>query len=351
MSIRSVSIIIPIYNCEEYIEACIESVLAQGEAVLEILLIDDGSTDSSGTICDKYASKYTHVKVFHIANGGVSYARNLGITYAKGAYIQFVDGDDSIKPTMTDTLTEAMEESGADLVVCGYDRITKYIRRKDKLWDKPGTYDSKEYVIHTLHDPTGYYYGVVWNKLYQSKIIKQNLIMFQEGMKLGEDFVFNLEVLKHSKKIHVIRDRLYVYNYANTGTLSKYKENTVAVYKCELANRNAIFKAYQSCFRYFHIELEYEQQLYNYWRHYYARAMYEIKHGLHGFSEADKQEWKDAIMANSSIMRLDEELSDFEKGMAGFGILIERAISMLKKPIKQLSLLAKMGKGYLVNRL
>jgi len=115
-----ISIIVPVYNMENYLERCMLSILQQTYDKIEVLLIDDGSTDMSPEICDGYAKKDSRVKTFHVKNGGLSSARNVGINYAKGDYFLFVDSDDDIDKRMVESLYHAIKEHEADISICGY---------------------------------------------------------------------------------------------------------------------------------------------------------------------------------------------------------------------------------------
>ena len=121
----AVSIIVPVYNTERFLNRCIDSVLAQTYSDWELLLVDDGSTDSSGSICDEYATQDSRIRVFHKENGGVSSARNLGLDYARGEWITFVDSDDYIAPDMIEKLYETQKRNNADITVCGYRWVDK----------------------------------------------------------------------------------------------------------------------------------------------------------------------------------------------------------------------------------
>ena len=121
-----ISVIIPVYKVERYLPRCIDSILSQTYKNIELLLIDDGSPDSSGDICDEYAEKDPRVRMFHKENGGVSSARNLGLDEAKGDYIGFVDSDDYIAPGMYEKLVELIEDNNADIAVCRSSYIIYY---------------------------------------------------------------------------------------------------------------------------------------------------------------------------------------------------------------------------------
>ena len=123
MNSPTISIILPVYNCEAYLHRCIGAILGQTEQNLELILVDDGSTDSSGTICDRYAAEDARVRVIHKQNAGVSAARNAGLETAEGAFIAFADGDDWPEPEMYERLLEAQRRAGSDLIYCGFRRV------------------------------------------------------------------------------------------------------------------------------------------------------------------------------------------------------------------------------------
>lgn len=247
MESKCVSIIVPIYNGQEYIRKCIESIQNQTYSNLEIILVNDGSYDYSGEICDEYAKNDNRIKVYHVQNKGASPARNYGLIRASGHYIQFVDSDDYISEKTTQRLVNTMEKKGTDLVVCGYIQIIKELRLYFNQLDKVGVYTNEEYLCNTLRDPGHHYYGVVWNKLYLREIIRKNQILFVENASLGEDFIFNLHYLHHTGTVAVIKDRLYYYNCENENTLSRYKKS-IAMSKRELENRYIIFEQYKNTF-------------------------------------------------------------------------------------------------------
>ena len=117
------TIIIPVYNKIRYLSNLLEQLRAQTFTDFECLLIDDGSTDGSGAVCDEFAAKDTRLRVFHIPNGGVSHARNVGLDHARGEYVTFIDSDDGIRPDYLDNLVHCMVESGAELVISGYEKV------------------------------------------------------------------------------------------------------------------------------------------------------------------------------------------------------------------------------------
>lgn len=162
-----ITIIVPVFNVEKYLCCCIESILCQSYWNIEILLIDDGSQDNGGEICEEYAGKDSRIRVFHTENRGLSAARNLGLQEANGKYIGFVDSDDWIEPDMFDSLLERILTTGADISVCGYwreaDRSVRQVHFRDAL------YTGEESLVAFVHGEMG---NITWNKLYRKELFE-----------------------------------------------------------------------------------------------------------------------------------------------------------------------------------
>ncbi len=217
----AVSIIIPVYNAEKTVRKCIDSILTQEFEDFELILINDGSKDSSAAILDEYAAKDVRIRVIHKANSGVSATRNLGLKEAKGKYIQFLDADDWLTPDSTKILYRAMEESACDMVVAGFYRVVgDRVGRKSSI-DADCVLSLKEYSEQMMENPADYYYGVLWNKLYRSDLIRQYDIHMDESLSFCEDFVFNLDYLIHTEKIRALNVPVYYYVKTEGGLVSK----------------------------------------------------------------------------------------------------------------------------------
>lgn len=219
-----VSIIIPIYNSEKLLKRCINSIVNQTYKNIEIILVNDGSDDSSGEICEDYARKDKRIKVIHQKNMGVSTARNRGVHESKGRYIQFVDSDDEISPTMTEILVKEVNNS-IDLVICGYKNVILNNDGPIKKVNVPlinGILENNEFMVH-FGDL--YYNSLInspCNKLYVSKIIKNNEIRFNELISNGEDLLFNLSYINFCRKISLVKKSPYLYQRTNNlNSLSK----------------------------------------------------------------------------------------------------------------------------------
>ena len=209
MSDVRISVIMPVYNVEKYVGKAIQSMLDQTFTDFEFLIVDDGSPDRSGDICDRYAAKDGRIRVIHKENGGAPSARNTAIEQARGEYVYFMDADDWAAKTMLADMCRLADEKKADLVVCGYYIDTYYGRdhRTDKLCLDNRSYDSREefrresyryFDKNLLYTP--------WNKLYRMDLIRKFDLKFPDTM--WDDFPFNLSYLDHVERV-TFTDRAY----------------------------------------------------------------------------------------------------------------------------------------------
>lgn len=239
-----VSIIVPVYNVENYIARCVESLINQTYKNIEIILIDDGSKDKSYEICKKYSESFGFIKAIHIENHGVSYARNYGIDVSTGDYIQFVDSDDYIDSDMIETLISEQEKRKTDIVLCGYCREGN----DNMVVTVPEEGDYSFYEFDKVMSVWGYdpVIGSPCNKLFISDTIKTKNIHFREEMIYGEDFCFCMEYYSHLNKYSTISKAMY--HYRDTPN-SLTKRNTVDVEKFwndQCVACNSIFKFVES---------------------------------------------------------------------------------------------------------
>lgn len=205
-----VSIIVPIYNAEKTIDRCISSILNQIYMDFELLLLDDGSTDASGRICDAYAEKDMRIRVLHKANSGVSDTRNQGIAMAKGEYLQFVDSDDWVSPNATEAFVRAATEYSCDMVIADFYRVIgERVAQKGNI--EEGVIDRTGYAANMMQKPADFYYGVLWNKLYRRSVIEQYQLKMDSAISWCEDFIFNLEYIRHIHTIYALKIPVYYY--------------------------------------------------------------------------------------------------------------------------------------------
>lgn len=219
-----ISIVVPVYNAEKTISRCIDSLLSQTFSDIEIILINDGSTDDSGAICDLYAKRDSRIFVIHKINEGVSKARNLGIEKATSDYILFVDSDDYIKANMCEVLFSAIEHTNYEVVMCGYERsfvfngnITKTVIT---LPEVQSIKSIKQYKQNWNELFGKSLFNAPWGKLYKIEYIKENNIFFDESLHCGEDLLFNLEVFSHVHKIAIVNEPFYIYECTEKESLT-----------------------------------------------------------------------------------------------------------------------------------
>ncbi|MFF2588514.1 glycosyltransferase family 2 protein [Peribacillus butanolivorans] len=218
-----VSIIVPIYNVDKYLNECIESILNQTYKNIELILVNDGSTDSSLEICNVYKEKDSRVEIINKTNSGVSDTRNQGVKKALGKYLCFVDADDTLDHKFVEIMANEILNTDADVVFCSYmyNYEGKLIPKKPRL--KTGIYSIEEIKHKLIDDGTmsGILFGSVWCAIYKKSIIEQNNIKFYKEIKNNEDGIFNIEYCLYSKKMGVLSD-LYLYMYRQIeGSASK----------------------------------------------------------------------------------------------------------------------------------
>ena len=224
-----ISVIIPVYNVEQYLKRCIDSVLRQEEVSLEVILVDDGSTDSSGKICDDYVSKNSYVKCLHITNSGPSTAKNVGYDLAHGNYIAFIDSDDEIKQEMFSVMLKSGYQHNADIVCCNYVQV-----------------DEEGNISHTEHTGQEYIlnqdealkailikdkiYSQCWTKIYKREMLESNHIRNTEGLKTEEDFIYNIQAFACCHTVCIVDKPLYFYTHRNQSLSKDYYRNHINQY-------------------------------------------------------------------------------------------------------------------------
>ena len=247
------SIIVSVFNIERYLPRCIDSIVTQTHNNIEVILVDDGSTDDSGKICDRYSAKYNFIKVIHKPNGGLTSARYAGYRNSSGEYLWFVDGDDFIEKDACKKLLSYTTNNKIQLLVCAYNRYQE--RKKYPIHNKEcnnGNYEVADYVKALIGPSSTHPYisSFLWRRLFRKDLISDDCFANEEEV-FAEDLVFNLQYAK--KVTHVDFSPYYTYNYCyNENSLSnKYRPNMWDMRK----------KLYLCCKQYAsdnHIECDYE---------------------------------------------------------------------------------------------
>lgn len=235
-----VSIIVPIYNAAPYLERCLNSLQAQTYPDFEAILVNDGSTDTSQEICEAYARGDSRFRVIDKPNTGVSDSRNQALELAQGRYLQFADSDDFLTPDATETLVHTAESTGSDLVVSHFYRVAgERVAQRGHIKTNR-VFTRKEYAEQMMKAPANYYYGVLWNKLYRRSIVEANRLRFSPEATWGEDFLFNLDYIEHTRLITAVAQPIYYYVKRESSLVSsqatlrktiKMKTTTFACYK------------------------------------------------------------------------------------------------------------------------
>ncbi len=232
-----ISLIIPVYNVEKYLDKCIQSVLAQTYDNFEVILVDDGSTDNSGKMCDEYAEKDGRVRAFHQVNSGVCHARNVGINSARGEFISFIDADDFIDEKYLEILVNAQMEKNYDFTLCEFtnlDEKTGISARKVSYENSCEFFDDdiKRYVTpRTLVNPKKQMIGNPYCKLFRRRIIADNKIKYCEEIHLHEDRMFNYEYCQHIKSFVYIPKSLYTRLVRRDSAMNIFREDTLSEYQ------------------------------------------------------------------------------------------------------------------------
>lgn len=215
-----ISIVVAVYNVEKYIDKCINSIVNQSFSNFELIIIDDGSIDKSGEICDNYAKKDSRIKVIHQKNQGLSMARNNGLNIAKGNYISFIDGDDFIHKDMYEVLYQNIINEGADIAVCNYEKVIEdnelFLKKKKS---KIIIYSNKA-AVKQIVEKSRASMIVAWGKLYKKNLFEN--IVYPKGMYHEDEFVTYKLLYKASKIVETTQNLYYYLQRKESITGSKY---------------------------------------------------------------------------------------------------------------------------------
>ena len=249
-----VSIIVPIYNAEQYLRRCVDSILNQEYTDYELLLVNDGSTDASGDICEEYRDQDPRVIVIQKENTGVSDSRNRALDRARGKYLQFLDSDDWITPDATRLFVRAAEEYGCDMVISDFYRVVgERLSPKGDI-EEEGVLTREEFAAHMMENPADFYYGVLWNKLYRRDIVEEHKLRMDTDISWCEDFMFNLEYIRYAKVFYALHAPIYYY-VKRKGSLASQGINISKTVKMKLN----VFEYYNNFYKHVLEEEDYEK--------------------------------------------------------------------------------------------
>lgn len=243
-----ISIIIPVYKVEKYLRRCLDSVCGQTITDIEIILVDDGSPDSCGSICDEYALRDPRIKVIHKENAGVSAARNSGLEIATGDYIGFVDSDDYVSTTMFEIMYCQAKITDADFAMCDFvltNRACKDLNHEVKVNEDEIIILDPKAAFEVIADFSRNVQVTVWNKLYKKDLIRG--IQFDVHKRMAEDLEFLMQALLRCKKVVYIPTGLYGYNAQRTGAATSHTDHDLSWYFEAYRNISHVMDNFAEC--------------------------------------------------------------------------------------------------------
>jgi len=243
MELPLVSIIVPVYNSEKTLVRCINSILKQQYKNTEIILVNDGSTDNSLSICREYEKMDSRVKVIDKPNTGVSDTRNIGMAFASGKYFQFVDSDDWIAENATKVLVDRILETNCDMVISGFYRVINGKKSEKAHIPVNKVMSKKEFVSHMMQAPANFYYGVMWNKLYRADIIRAHRISCCTDLDWCEDFLFNLDYMRYAESFASMNVPIYYYVKTKNSLVEKQ-----CTFRNIISMKIRLFESYKELF-------------------------------------------------------------------------------------------------------
>ena len=277
-----VSIIVPVYNVQNSVARCLESICAQTWKNIEIILVNDGSRDESFSVCEQFREKDPRIVLVDKSNSGVSDTRNCGMTLASGKYVQFVDSDDYIEPDFTERLVTAAEANNADLVIAPYwmvipansckagqalESLQENLGIEEKRPDDvreygylpEGIYDRDTFALRLMEKPASFFYSVLWNKLYRRDILVDNHLQFTSEVRWAEDLVFNLEYILYANVFVSIPKAGYHY-VQNPQSICHTQINPATI----VQNKLQVFHYYKEMYTKLGMYEEIQPQLYRF---------------------------------------------------------------------------------------
>ena len=232
MNSPKVSIVVPVYNCEKFISKCLESIISQSYKNIEIILVNDGSSDDSEKIIKNYQERDKRIVYFFQDNSGPSEARNKGIMNSTGEYLVFIDSDDTVEEVYVELLVNKIINSKVDIVCCGYKEISRHGNINYTDFNFEGNIPKHSF-IEMVCKGTG---GVLWGKIFKRNIITQNELAMDKHIFMSEDLIFVLQYVYYCKTFAAIKQYLYNYNRLNEASISsnismEYISNHIKVCK------------------------------------------------------------------------------------------------------------------------
>lgn len=223
------SVIIPVFNTRKYLERCVISVLGNQGVDLELIIVDDGSTDGTDVLCNQLAERHQQVSVIHIDNSGPATAKDRGLDWAKGDYVALIDSDDAVQPDMFVRMMDAARRYQADIVCCNYSEVyedgtTREFHYSHQEYLLEGTEGARRFLMKQG------IYTQCWTKIFRRQLIEDHHIRHLEGMRTDEDFVFNIQCMMKSRRVVVVDEPLYIYTNRESSLSRDYFRKDIGSY-------------------------------------------------------------------------------------------------------------------------
>ena len=243
-----ISVIVPVWNGEKTLAGCVESIISQSLQDMEIILVDDGSSDGTWALMEHLKGEDARIRVLKQENGGVSRARNAGLELSRGQYIRFVDADDRLPPDSMRLLVEKARADDCDLVLAAYTEVLGRKRYHRDLGRCEEIVDNEEFLRRLERLSNSFYYGVLWNKLFKAEIIREHGVRFVSGLAWGEDFAFVMGYLAHAERIRYTRDVVYEYYRNPHGAVVRQFFHTIRHPIEGIKDRLKIYRVYRELY-------------------------------------------------------------------------------------------------------
>lgn len=295
-----ISVIIPVYNCEKSIKKCIESICQQSLEEIEIILVNDGSTDNTSEIIKEYQKQDDRIVILEQKNSGPSIARNRGIKSAHGQYIGFVDSDDYIEKDMYELLYSAINASKAEIGICNYweeSGVGKVLSETQndlpngKVLDKE---EIKEKILSSFVKEKNRGFFALWNKIYSKEFLEKHMLQLDEKREHGEDWIFNIQAFDCAEKVVAVENILYHYVQINSNSLMrKYRENQIELLFSGREVLNTVLRKNG-------ISLDEEEHYKKFFYTFYSYALKEIVHKNKNASERLREYLKNSLLVEAA---------------------------------------------------
>lgn len=259
-----ISVVIPVWNGAPYLEKCLTSILRQSVADMEVIVVDDGSTDDTWRILTRMAETDARIRPVHQENAGASVARNTGLDHCRGEYVRFVDADDAVPEGSFEALLSSARANGSDLVMAAYTEVLAGSRSLRCLNGKDEAVEWDEFLRRLERHANSFYYGVLWNKLFRGDILREKTPRFTPGLHWGEDFVFVMDYLAHCRRVSYATTPVYDYIRNPRGLVVRQFWRSILHPVASLKDRWLVYSAYVRLYERVGAYEEYKHKLWHY---------------------------------------------------------------------------------------